>query len=136
MSDRDALKQRVCASIDARRALLLDVSHRIHADPELVRRAPRPRHAHARLAAAGLHTTPGAYDLPTAFRAEAGSVGPTIAVFCEHDALPDIGHACGHNIIAAAGLGAARAWRRLPTLPAVASSPSAARPRRVAQARC
>ncbi len=41
-----------------------------------------------------------------AFRADAGSAGPVIAVFCEYDALPDIGHACGHNIIAAAGLGA------------------------------
>ena len=38
--------------------------------------------------------------------ARAGSEGPTIAVLCEYDALPGVGHACGHNVIAAAGLGA------------------------------
>ena len=43
---------------------------------------------------------------PPAFDARVGSEGPTIAVCCEYDALPGIGHACGHNIIAAAGLGA------------------------------
>ena len=48
----------------------------------------------------------GAYGLDTAFAARAGSEGPTIAVLCEYDALPGIGHACGHNIIATAGLGA------------------------------
>jgi amidohydrolase len=107
MTDRDALKQRVCASIDARADVLLDVSHRIHAEPEL---GFAEYHAHELLtnvlAGAGLDTTPGAFDLPTAFRASAGSGGATVAVFCEYDALPDIGHACGHNVIAAAGLGA------------------------------
>jgi amidohydrolase len=44
--------------------------------------------------------------MPTAFDARVGSQGPTVAVCCEYDALPGIGHACGHNIIAAAGLGA------------------------------
>jgi amidohydrolase len=48
----------------------------------------------------------GAYDLPTAFDARVGTEGPQVAVVCEYDALPGIGHACGHNIIAAAGLGA------------------------------
>jgi len=48
------------------------------------------------------------YNLPTAFRAEYKSSipGPTIAVICEYDALPKVGHACGHNLIAEAGLGA------------------------------
>ena len=45
--------------------------------------------------------------------AEAGSQGPSIAVVCEYDALPGIGHACGHNIIAAAGLGAGLALAAL-----------------------
>jgi amidohydrolase len=44
--------------------------------------------------------------MDTAFVARAGTTGPTIAVLCEYDALPEIGHACGHNIIGAAGLGA------------------------------
>jgi amidohydrolase len=45
--------------------------------------------------------------MDTAFVARAGTGdGPTIGVFCEYDALPEIGHACGHNVIGAAGLGA------------------------------
>jgi amidohydrolase len=48
----------------------------------------------------------GAFGLDTAFRATAGSSGPVVVVCCEYDALPAIGHACGHNVIAAAGLGA------------------------------
>jgi amidohydrolase len=56
---------------------------------------------------AGLRVERGAFGLPTAFRAEAGDGdGPRVAVLCEYDALPEIGHACGHNVIAAAGLGA------------------------------
>jgi amidohydrolase len=56
---------------------------------------------------ANLAVTRGAYGLDTAFEARAGGgAGPTVAVICEYDALPGIGHACGHNIIAAAGLGA------------------------------
>ncbi|GFT26970.1 peptidase M20 domain-containing protein 2 [Nephila pilipes] len=48
------------------------------------------------------------YILPTAFRADFSSrkMGPTIVVICEYDALPKIGHACGHNLIAESGLGA------------------------------
>ena len=47
-------------------------------------------------------------DLPTAFRAtyDSGIKGPTIGYMCEYDALPEIGHACGHNLIATMGLGA------------------------------
>ncbi|KAG0410671.1 hypothetical protein HPB47_012211 [Ixodes persulcatus] len=40
------------------------------------------------------------YILPTAFRAEFGGPGPSVAILCEYDALPGIGHACGHNLIA------------------------------------
>jgi len=47
-----------------------------------------------------------AYGLETAFEGSAGTRGPVVAVLCEYDALPGIGHACGHNIIATAGLGA------------------------------
>ena len=90
------------------RAGLLNVSHEIHAHPEL---AFEEHHAHDALcdslAAAGLTVERGYLDVPTAFRADAGSGdGPLVAILCEYDALPEIGHACGHNIIAAAGLGA------------------------------
>ncbi len=47
-----------------------------------------------------------AYGLETAFRADVGSSGPRVVICAEMDALPEIGHACGHNIIATAGIGA------------------------------
>lgn len=49
------------------------------------------------------------FILDTAFKAELGSTdnGPNIAVICEYDALPEIGHACGHNLIAESGIAAA-----------------------------
>jgi amidohydrolase len=60
----------------------------------------------------------GIGGLPTAFRGTAGSGSPSIAFLCEYDALPGIGHGCGHNLIAAGGLGAALALRRAaPELP-------------------
>lgn len=53
---------------------------------------------------AGFRVERGAFGLPTAFRASVGEGAPCIAVLCEYDALPEIGHACGHNLIAAAGV--------------------------------
>src|ERR671919_1590198 len=47
-----------------------------------------------------------AYGLETAFEANVGTVGPRVVICCEYDALPEVGHACGHNIIATAALGA------------------------------
>jgi amidohydrolase len=106
--DAHEAKQRAADSIDAHRSLLLEVSHSIHAHPE---ENYAEHHAHGVLTGAledlGFDVNRGAYGMPTAFEATTGSSGPTIAVFCEYDALPGIGHACGHNIIAAAGLGAA-----------------------------
>ena len=46
------------------------------------------------------------YHLETAFRATVGSGSPHVAVLCEYDALPGIGHACGHNLIAEVGVAA------------------------------
>jgi amidohydrolase len=105
-----AVKQRVLDEIDRRAEHLVAVSRDLHAHPEL---AFEEHHAHRVLTDAlerdGMAVNRSAYDLPTAFDARAGSEGPTIAIVCEYDALPGIGHACGHNIIAAAGLGAALA---------------------------
>jgi amidohydrolase len=112
--DLSAAKDQICAEVDRRADLLLAASHDIHANPEL---GYEETFAHERLTdvldAEGLHPERGAYGLPTAFAARAGSSGPTIAVFCEYDALPGIGHACGHNIIATAGLGAGIAAAQL-----------------------
>ena len=101
-------KRRVCAEIDRLAPVLLDVSHRIHEHPEL---CFEEHFAHDLLteviADHGLSVQRRAYGLDTAFEARAGSGdGAVVAVVCEYDALPGIGHACGHNIIAAAGLGA------------------------------
>ena len=105
--DAAALKARMDERIDALADVLLEVSHDIHEHPELMF---EEHHAHAALTEVlereGVETTRSAYGLDTAFDARAGSEGPTIAVLCEYDALPGVGHACGHNVIAAAGLGA------------------------------
>ena len=108
-------KQRVCAEVDRLAPELLDVSHRIHARPEL---CFEEHHAHdlltSVLADHGLAVERRAYGVDTAFEARSGSGdGPLVAVVCEYDALPGIGHACGHNIIAASGLGAGLALAAL-----------------------
>ena len=104
----DALKDAVCENVERYAPALVDASHDIHARPEL---GFEERHACAllsrRAADAGLDVEVGAYGLPTSFRARAGDgPGPHVIVCCEYDSLPDLGHACGHNVIAAAGLGA------------------------------
>jgi amidohydrolase len=105
--DLDQAKEQVRADVDRRAGLLLDVSHRIHEHPEL---GYEEVYAHQLLteviAEEGVAVEPHAFGVDTAFAGRAGSAGPTVAVCCEYDALPGIGHACGHNIIAAAGLGA------------------------------
>ncbi|MBO9625527.1 MAG: M20 family metallopeptidase [Microbacterium sp.] len=58
------------------------------------------------LTAHGAEVERGAYGLPTAFRASTGVGGPHFAIIAEYDALPGVGHACGHNIIAAQAVGA------------------------------
>lgn len=94
--------------------VLLDLSHRIHVDPEL---SFEEEHAAAWCAEAltdgGFSVEAGVCDLPTAFVATAGSGPLTIGICAEYDALPGVGHACGHNIIAAAGVGAGLALAAL-----------------------
>src|SRR5688572_13542256 len=106
--DRETAKKTVIAEIDRRADDLIGISHEIHAHPEL---AYEEHFAHdvltAAIADAGLPVTAHAYGLDTAFVSVTGpGDGPLVAVLCEYDALPEIGHACGHNVIAAAGLGA------------------------------
>ena len=102
-----AAKARVAAAVEARAEQLIEISHRIHENPEL---GFEEYFAHDLLAgaveSAGLDVQRQAYGLDTSFAARVGDGGPLVAILCEYDALPGIGHACGHNIIAAAGLGA------------------------------
>ena len=87
---------------------LIDLSHRIHAHPELGFEEERAAHWLCEtMADAGFAVERGVCDMPTAFIARAGSGPLHIAICAEYDCLPGIGHACGHNIIAASSVGAA-----------------------------
>jgi amidohydrolase len=90
---------------------LAALSRRIHDNPELgYQEVKAAGWLTEFLAAQGFKVERGLAGVETAFRAtiETGE-GPTIAILCEYDALPGLGHACGHNIIAAAGAGAGAA---------------------------
>ena len=89
---------------------LVELSHAIHAEPELAFDEHRScAKAQALVAERGFEITAGAGGLDTAFRADFGS-GPLVVGICaEYDALREIGHACGHNIIAASAVGTALA---------------------------
>jgi len=120
--DSDRLKLTAAAAIDAAASTLNDISQEIWKNPELHFREYK---AHALLSE--FFETSGfsverSYKLETAFRATFRADGvkcldgvaspndvasPNIAILCEYDALPDLGHACGHNLIAEVGVGAA-----------------------------
>lgn len=112
VADLGADVQRAAA---AERESLFEVSHAIHSRPETrFKEDFASQQLRDYLARSGFdiqsgRDNPELGNLRTAFRAERrfGSGGPTIALFCEYDALPGIGHACGHNIIGTAGAGAA-----------------------------
>jgi amidohydrolase len=111
----DSLRKDVVSAVDALRGDLLALSHAIHAEPEL---ALEEFKSAAKLEGEaekhGLPVTREAFGLKTAFVSEFGdTAGPTVAILSEYDALPGIGHACGHNIIASAGFGAAIALSKL-----------------------
>lgn len=94
--------------------LLVEVSHEIHANPELGYEEHKAAALLTRVMEEhGLQVQRGVADLETAFAATTGSGSPHIALCAEYDALPRIGHACGHNIIAAAALGAGLALHEL-----------------------
>ncbi|MCU1389054.1 MAG: amidohydrolase [Ilumatobacteraceae bacterium] len=109
-TDIESIKQMVCAEVDRLAPQLLDASHQIHANPEL---NFQEHFAHdlltGVLADADLAPERHAYGIETGFESRIGDSGIDVAVLCEYDALPSIGHACGHNIIATAGLGAGMA---------------------------
>jgi metal-dependent amidase/aminoacylase/carboxypeptidase family protein len=86
---------------------LVALSHRIHNAPELAFQEEKACAWLAELlSAAGFAVQTPLCDLPTAFLARAGSGPLHLAICAEYDALPGIGHACGHNLIAAMAVGA------------------------------
>ncbi|SDD23643.1 amidohydrolase [Auraticoccus monumenti] len=108
MPDTDDATRRARDAIDDAREVVLATHRAIHADPELgleeVRSARRLVEGIG--TATGVQAELGVGSLPTAVRAEAGSGELVITLVAEYDALPGIGHGCGHNVIAGAALGA------------------------------
>lgn len=102
LSVEDAVRQR---SGD-----LIELSHSIHAEPELAFAEHRScAKTQALVAEYGFDISAAPGGLDTAFRASYGSGSLVVGVCAEYDALPEIGHACGHNIIAASAVGTALA---------------------------
>lgn len=100
-------KQAAIDGVDRHGEALVALSHLIHANPECSFEEEKAAAWCAdALAGAGFRVDTGVAGLPTAFRASIGSGDLLIGICCEYDALPEIGHACGHNIIAAAAVGA------------------------------
>ncbi len=105
----ERLRAEVLAAIDAAAPELWVLALDIHAHPEI---AFQERHAAERLCAAltrfGFAVERPVAELETAFRGEVrgSDTGPAVAFLAEYDALPEIGHACGHNLICTAAVGA------------------------------
>lgn len=103
------MKERTMAEVDAQRAPLIEISDRIHANPEI---AFEEFQAAALLSGLleenGFQVARGVAGLQTAFIAtkRGRDNGPTVAFLAEYDALPGLGHACGHNLIGTAAVGA------------------------------
>lgn len=112
MTDLAAIKERIADEVRESHPQLIAISHDLHDHPEI---AFEERHAVATLTAelerAGFAIERGVAGLETAFIATAGSGEPTVGLLAEYDALPKLGHACGHNLIATWALGAALALR-------------------------
>lgn len=102
------IKQVVRERLETERSQLVALSHRIHAHPEPGWQEEKSSAWVAdALADAGFDVQRAAHELPTALVARFGSGPLHIAICAEYDCLPEIGHACGHNIIAAMSTGAA-----------------------------
>lgn len=116
MSDAKALRKRALDAIDQRRDSLIELSLAIHANPEL---GYQERDAALRLTqyleGDGFQVTHRYKDVDTAYRADAKGKagGPRVAILAEYDALADLGHGCGHNLIAMIGIAAAVAVREV-----------------------
>jgi amidohydrolase len=108
----DSQRQRALSAIDTSTDELRAVSQFIHDHPEIALEEVQSSAAAADvLEKFGFEVERGIAGLPTAFRATTGSdSGPHIAFLAEYDALPGVGHGCGHNLIClsalAAGIGA------------------------------
>jgi amidohydrolase len=102
------LKPKVKDSVELQRQQLIQLSLNIHDNPELgFEEEKASAWLTSYLEDNGFHIERGIAGLATAFRAKYGQESPRIALLAEYDALPKMGHGCGHNIIAASAVGAA-----------------------------
>jgi amidohydrolase len=116
MSDLEALKQRVVGEVDIRREELIRIADRIHANPEVAFEEVESAALLCDvLEGSGFDVVRGAGGLATAFVAtlQGREGGPTVALLAEYDALPGLGHACGHNLIGTAAVGAGLALKEV-----------------------
>lgn len=110
MTEKDAIRARALDAIEGARQTILDVGDSIHANPEL---GLEEHHAVALLTSTiksfGFTLDDDAGGLETAFKArkKGKGDGPRIGILAEYDALPGLGHGCGHNLIASSTLTAA-----------------------------
>ncbi len=101
------IKSGISREIDSRRNELKELSRRIHDNPETALcEVKASSWLSDYLEKSGFRVERGIGRLPTAFRASYGKGSPVIALLAEYDALPGLGHACGHNIIGVAAAGA------------------------------
>ena len=120
MSHLDELKLRVIAEVDARRDALVGMADTLHANPEIAfEEFKSAALLSGALAEEGFDVQRGVAGLETAFVATARGQGgrPRVAFLAEYDALPGLGHACGHNLIGTAAVGAGIAVKTI--LPAL-----------------
>jgi amidohydrolase len=107
------LKAAVAGEIDTRYRQLGKLSQKIHAHPELsLQEHQAAAWLGGYLEESGFTVDKGICGLPTAFRGKYGNGKPAIAFLAEYDALPKLGHACGHNLIATSAIAAGVATRR------------------------
>ena len=103
----ESLKTSIIGEIDSRSHEFAELSLKIHANPELgFQEVKAAAWLTQYLEENDFSIERGICELPTAFRGSYGVGKPVIALLAEYDALPDLGHACGHNIIAACAVGA------------------------------
>jgi amidohydrolase len=108
------LKDLVAKGVDAQQQSLTELSLRLHANPELgFQETKAAGWLTEYLAQNGFSIELGICGLATAFRGGYGEGEPVVAILAEYDALPKLGHACGHNLIAASAVGAAIACKPL-----------------------
>jgi len=108
------LKLKIKDSVELQRQQLIQLSLNIHDNPELgFEEEKASAWLTSYLEDSGFHVEQGIASLATAFRATYGQGSPRIALLAEYDALPKIGHGCGHNIIATSALGAAVASKSI-----------------------